>query len=63
MVIIPHAINQHLHAPSFPMLGHTSKHFQQMMKLHRNLKSLTQGGMVYEFLVEEYGSFIFIYPS
>ena len=27
-----------------------------MMKLHWNLKSLTQGGTVYEFLVEEHGS-------
>ena len=50
-----------LHKSVWKMEG--ERHFQQMMKLHRNLKSLTQGGMVYEFLVEEYGSFIFIYPS
>ena len=46
-------IYHHLHASRLPMLWHTARHrFQQVMKLHRNLKSLSQSRTIYEFLVK-----------
>ena len=48
--IIPHAIYHNLHVSCLPMLRHATRHrLKQVMKLHWNLKFLTQSGTSYEF--------------
>lgn len=56
------AIYHHLHASRLPMPRHaTRSRLLQVMKLHRNLKSLTQSGTIYEFLVEEHVNLLQVY--
>ena len=53
--VIPYAIYDDLNIPCFSMLKHTAMcRFQQVMKLHRNLETLTQSRTIYEFLIEEH---------
>ena len=48
-------IYHNLHVSCLPMMRHATRHsLQQVMKLHWNLKSLSQSGTIYEFLVEEH---------
>ena len=55
LCIIANSIYYHLYVASFPMFRHAPRHcLKQLMKLHRNLETLTKCGTIYGFLVKEH---------